>query len=178
LSAAENIEEFNVTDFIRRTLEREGWNYGRTVDYLLREAKHNDEFRDALVIGAVSYIAANRTNDAIQSRRAQIVARANRAAAAPNPGKQRGRVIALSEAFATSLFNFPLPGGRKLADASREDIQAAILQYRQQSAASAHKARWLQRVLDAMPAGNVAPREVFTAEDLQNLWTQSADTNA
>lgn len=63
---------------------------------------------------------------------------------APNytAGGNGQRVIAL----ATSLLDFPLPGGRRLGEATREEVMAGAQFYRGHADDMAHKARWLARI--------------------------------
>ncbi len=58
------------------------------------------------------------------------------------------RVIAL----ARGLLDFPLPGGRRLAEATREEVIAGAQFYRGHADDMAHKARWLARVAAELQA--------------------------
>lgn len=59
------------------------------------------------------------------------------------------RVIAL----ARTLLDFPLPGGRRLGDATRAEVVDAARFYTSHAEDMAHKARWLARVAEAVPDG-------------------------
>lgn len=63
-----------------------------------------------------------------------------------DPGQRQSR---LTEAV-MSLLDFPLPGGKRLADASRPEVEAGALFYRKQADDMAWKARWLQLIAAKM----------------------------
>ena len=69
----------------------------------------------------------------------------------PSAEDERGRIIALAGGTMSSLMDFPLPGGLRLANALREDVDAAAEFYALQSQDMDHKASWLRLVAKATP---------------------------
>ncbi|WP_091739826.1 hypothetical protein [Phenylobacterium immobile] len=64
--------------------------------------------------------------------------------------EQRARVVQLA---AGTLLMFPLPGGRRLGEATREEVGAAAEFYSRQSADMGTKARWLRLIGQSLPDG-------------------------
>lgn len=80
------------------------------------------------------------------------------------------RVIAL----ATTLLSFPLPGGLKLAEATRAQVAAAADFYATQASDMHHKARWLRLVAAAVPEdGRVA--DVLDETRLEAMRTEASN---
>ncbi|MGF3026945.1 hypothetical protein ACQVP2_29525 [Methylobacterium aquaticum] len=69
------------------------------------------------------------------------------------PKADAARVIQLA---AGNLMLFPLPGGRPLGQATRQEIAAAAEFYATQAADMGVKARWLALVAEAVPEGRQA----------------------
>jgi len=67
------------------------------------------------------------------------------------------RVVALAAGNLLSLMDFPLPGGKRLGDASRSEVSTAAEFYDRQAKDMAHKGRWLaliaQSVTDEQTVG-------------------------
>lgn len=80
------------------------------------------------------------------------------------------RVVHLA---AGTLMMFPLPGGKRLGDATREDVAAAGQFYAAQSADMAHKARWLQLVAQSLPDKKKV-RDVLSDERLRDLQMEAS----
>lgn len=79
------------------------------------------------------------------------------------------RVVQLA---AGTLLMFPLPGGKKLGDATREDITAAASFYETQSADMAHKSRWLRLVSQHIEDGKTVG-DVMTDKRLRELQEEA-----
>lgn len=80
------------------------------------------------------------------------------------------RVVQLA---AGTLLMFPLPGGKKLGEATREDIATAASFYESQSADMAHKARWL-RLVSQHIEGNKTVGDVMTDKRLRELQEEAS----
>lgn len=78
---------------------------------------------------------------------------------------QSARVVQLAKG---TLLMFPLPGGKALGNAGRDELRAAEQFYGSQSADMAWKARWLQLVAQSLPKGK-AVSDVFTEKRLREL---------
>lgn len=79
------------------------------------------------------------------------------------------RVVQLA---AGTLLMFPLPGGKKLGDATRDEITTAASFYESQSGDMAQKARWLQLVAQSIPANKKAG-EVLNEKRLRELQKEA-----
>ncbi len=64
-----------------------------------------------------------------------------------------GRVGALVAANMAMLLEFPLPGGKPLRDATRDEVQDAADLYRKQAVDMVQKAAWLRLVAKNVPTG-------------------------
>lgn len=86
-------------------------------------------------------------------------------------GSDAARVVQLA---AGNLLMFPLPGGKKLGEASRQEISDAAGFYAQQAGDMAHKARWLQLIAQSVPADKTVG-DVMTDERLRELQAEARD---
>ena len=75
------------------------------------------------------------------------------------------RVVQLA---AGTLLMFPLPGGKKLGEATREEIAEAAQFYDAQATDMSVKARWLRLVAQSVP-GNKTAGDVLTDKRLREL---------
>jgi hypothetical protein len=85
---------------------------------------------------------------------------------------QRQRVEALAAGTATTLFDFPLPGGPLLGEATREELLAAAEFYHKQADDMDFKYRWLKRVASMVPEGKIA-KDVLTDKQLTSLYEKA-----
>lgn len=89
---------------------------------------------------------------------------------APNSNlTQSGRVVALAKG---TMLMFPLPGGKPLGEAGRDDLVKAESFYASQSADMSAKARWLQLVMQSLPAGKKVG-DVMTDKRLRELQAEA-----
>ena len=78
----------------------------------------------------------------------------------------------LRAAMATSLFDFPLVGGKRLGDANSQEIQASAQAYADTAQDAAHKSRWLSRVAESVGRKNRA-EEALTLAKLNELFEEA-----
>lgn len=132
---------------------------------LLAQVRKQRALRDALtepLLEAACYQAVS----------AQMRQQRHRVWTPPNysAGGNGARVIAL----ATSLLDFPLPGGRRLGEATRAEVAAAAELYRSYADDMGHKARWLALVAQSVPDGGKVG-EVLDEARLAELQKESRD---
>lgn len=84
--------------------------------------------------------------------------------------QQRARVVQLA---AGTLMMFPLPGGKRLGEATREEVAAAAEFYAKQSADMGAKANWLRLIGQSLPEGKKVA-EILTDRRLQELQAEAA----
>jgi hypothetical protein len=89
---------------------------------------------------------------------------------APPPETTGGRLVNLAH----SLLDFPLPGGTRLARASRAEVLAGAELYRKRAKDEGHKARWLARVAEGMDETQTAG-EAFDEPTLRRLQKEAED---
>jgi hypothetical protein len=79
------------------------------------------------------------------------------------------RVVQLA---AGTLLMFPLPGGKRLGEASREEIASAAEFYERQAGDMATKGRWLRLIAQSVP-GDQTVGDVLTDERLRELQEEA-----
>lgn len=158
---------------------------------LTKERTLHDEARDFLVAAkgdvalATKRMAQKALDDHAYLRRfltetvragcAEAIAKAQREqrgrlwnATAPNPERARAQVIALAAGTIRSLMDFPLPGGLRLGDAGRDDVQVAAVFYGKQAKDMAGKSRWLHLIAQSLPPQKKVA-EVLSLKRLEEL---------
>ncbi|MFY7837865.1 MAG: hypothetical protein ACOVQ0_16450 [Novosphingobium sp.] len=78
----------------------------------------------------------------------------------------------LRVALAATLFDFPLPGGKRLGDANGSEIRDGAGAYKEQAADMNHKARWLEAVADRVGTANRADA-ALTLPELEALFEEA-----
>lgn len=78
------------------------------------------------------------------------------------------RVAALVAGTIAGLMDFPLPGGKRLADATKGEVEAASWSYRAQADDMSIKGRWLALIAKKLSPNDVV-RNVLTEDDLTSL---------
>lgn len=78
----------------------------------------------------------------------------------------------LNAAIKADLLDYPLPGGRRLGDASKAELQAASSYYSGIAQSNAWKARWLDEI--GITMGNAhRVEDALSESDLQRLQDQT-----
>lgn len=129
-----------------------------------------DELTEPLLVGAC-YDACRM---ACRGQRKRSWAPPAPAAATPRAtdlSQSASRVVHLASG---TLTMFPLPGGRPLGEATRDEISAAAGFYETQAGDMATKARWLRLVAQSVP-GERKAGEVLTERRLRELQEAARD---
>lgn len=84
------------------------------------------------------------------------------------PAESAGRLDALVRMNSAMLLDFVLPGGKRLAEATTEDLRGAATFYGKLANDMAWKSRWLDRIAGGLPQGKVVA-EVFDEAALAAL---------
>jgi len=142
----------------------------RSATIVLERAVRNDRMlRDALTEPLIASACYDAIRNACQTERRKIW----------EPSKEKlvktrvtgaHRVVQLA---AGNLLTFPLPGGKKLREATRADISKAADFYASQSDDMAVKARWLRLVLQSVPDGKKVG-DVLSDERLRELQREAS----
>ena len=151
-----------VADFVRRAMDGAS-DYAEGAKRLLAMAKDNPELYRKLM-GPVEFTACL---DACRQN-----TRSERKTIWHAPvAKPKTSVKALARANSYTLLDFPLPGGMRLADATKGDVLAAVEVYRKQATDMGHKANWLDAIAAKM-TGKKRVASVFDARTLEQLQAQ------
>lgn len=114
----------------------------------LREDK---PLRDAIVEDAIMAFAATAVDDQMRAERRAVWAEAGRATKPKTP------ISALANGISRALLDFPLRNGKRLRDATREEVLEQASAYGASARDTAFKARWLtligQRVDEGRKVG-------------------------
>lgn len=78
----------------------------------------------------------------------------------------------LRAVIATTLFDFPLPGGKRLGDANASEILEGASSYERSASDAAHKARWLKLVAERVGRRNRADK-ALTLTQLEALFEET-----
>jgi hypothetical protein len=97
------------------------------------------------------------------------------AAIQPSDTTQRG--ARLREVLAATLFDFPLPGGKRLGDANAAELRAAAERYMTQANDMGHKGRWLRAVAGKVGQHNRA-EGAMTLKQLEELLESARHAEA
>lgn len=95
-----------------------------------------------------------------------------RLAATRSVGQPSSQGARLRQVINATLFDFPLPGGKRLADANAMEIMAGAAVYKGSAEDAAHKARWLERVASEVGQRNRA-EEALPLAKLEALFEES-----
>ena len=88
-------------------------------------------------------------------------------------GGKGDRVAALAEGNAAMLMDFPLPGGKRLGEATADEVRTAAEFYSKQAGNMAHKARWLSMIAARVKDKTV--KDALTEKKLRELQKETAN---
>ena len=97
--------------------------------------------------------------DAVAARR-----RGQRAHLWHRPAQPDARVEMLARTNGYTILDMRLPNGKRLGDATGEDLAAAVALYRQQSTAAADKAEFFAAIAARVPAGKTVAQSMRATE--------------
>jgi hypothetical protein len=124
------------------------------VDRLLEAAEESEEVYRALVGPYLRQFAFAAIGGIVKDTRDAAWAR---------PTAPDARADALAQVNAATLYDFPLPGGKRLGDATAEEIAEAAQFYLKQANDMAWKSRWLSAVAAKIPKGKIARKALTVA---------------
>jgi len=87
----------------------------------------------------------------------------------PTPERASLGVLSLATGLLATLLDFPLPGGKRLGDATRVEINGHVVFYETQSKDMRIKARWLKLVAGRLRRDDVTVAEVLSDKQLRRL---------
>ena len=131
----------SVAETARECLEKAGGDVRKATPLMVERVKASRVLRDALTAPLLSNACYDAISAECRQQRRHVWTPPNYTA-----DGNGARVIAL----ATSLLDFPLPGGKRLAEASRGEVAQAADFYATQAADMSHKGRWLRLVAQSV----------------------------
>jgi hypothetical protein len=150
-------------DAAKAALLQAGGDVRRATDALAARAMDEPEFLKAHYAEIIRTASYDAVSGAIRAERAIVWNTPQ-----PTTIERRAQVTALASGTVRTLLDFPLPGGKRLGDATRGEVGEAADLYGSQARDMAWKARWLAHVAQSVPDGKRVA-DVLTAERLEEL---------
>jgi len=145
----------------RNALQDYDGDVEKTTNHILKTIRKNKDLLAIIVNEAVEIAVSYQVALAHRGERRVIMRTLN-------------HLEALSGAVESMLLDFPLAGGIKLRDATRDDVERQAAIYRSQIGDMAHKQRWLEAIAERLPEDSTVG-DVFSETDVASLWD---NTNA
>lgn len=148
---------------------REAWEHNEGNMSGATEALFATISRDQAMLG---YILPSVLKTWCREQVGDYVGRLRVMALAPVENPSRGG--RLRAVIGATLFDFPLPGGKRLGDANADEIRKGAASYGEAASDAAHKARWLAMVADRVGRKNRV-ESALTAQELEELFEEARD---
>jgi hypothetical protein len=148
--------------------DKAGGDRQKAISILVDRVRNDRRLRDMILEPLTEYACGIQIDRVLRTGR-ELTWRAPSTApkqSAPNAAR---RVIALAEDM---LLSFPLPGGKKLVDATRDEVIAASDFYSKQAENMRHKSVWLRLVAQSV-SGEKRVGECVTVERLRELQEEA-----
>lgn len=149
----------------RRAYEDAGEDIKAATDLFEQRVRDDAALRDALTDPLIRGACYSAVTMVIRLDRKRVWTAPVYSGANGETNNQAGRVEALAQ---SNLMMFPLPGGKRLADATREEIAEASNYYLDRAKDARHKGAWLALIADRLPDGK-AVRDAMTEKELQEM---------
>lgn len=155
-------------DLARTALDAADGNVSEARRAIVKRLKEDVGLLDILVDDAIQ-IAASRVTSAVVTAERSAILRQAEIRAANRPAA----VAALARGMARSIFDFPLAGGRRLGDATRDEVIEQANLYAAFAADQQRKANWLRAVASefdpAAAHAGARVRDVMTERQVEAL---------
>lgn len=148
-----------ISDLAKAAFEASGGDQVKAARLLQEDVLSEPRKYHALMDPLVKEACNMAVSDYVRERRSKVWN-------APAPANDADRVRALAEGNA--LMFFLLPGGKRLAEATKADVLEAADRYRKQADDMAAKATWLERIA-AKLKGNKTVEHFFDEDQLRSL---------
>ncbi|HEX2554249.1 MAG TPA: hypothetical protein VHL98_11135 [Microvirga sp.] len=164
MAAAEKREKDPVAEAARLAWQDSEGNVKVATAMLEEAVRRSRSLRDALTEPFIAQACYDAIRGQVRTERKTVWS--------PPPAKRVADAAAGAERVVQlasgTLLMFPLPGGKRLGEATREDITEAAEFYSRQAGDMAVKARWLQLIGQSVPP-NRKVQEILTDERLREL---------
>jgi hypothetical protein len=136
----DQIQKPDLHEIAREYLLDAGGDVASATRRLIRRLDDDAELRAAIATAAVEYYAASIVEDEMRAERRAVWAEAGRT------NRPKTSVTALANGIRRSLLDFPLAGGKRLRDATRDEVIEQAQLYAAQARDMGFKARWLELI--------------------------------
>lgn len=165
--------ELTIEEVARRAFADASGDVDEAVGMFERAIRQSQRLRDALTEPLITSACREAINALVRKNRHSAWTgaepRAPVRSAPPTAEAQASRVVQLASG---TLLMFPLPGGKRLSEATREDVTEAATFYGRQAADMGVKARWLRLIAQSLPADKTVG-EAITDKRLRELQTEA-----
>lgn len=168
---AEVKEESKVAAVAVAVLKEADGDVRKATELMERRVRESRALRDALTEPLISAACYDAVSAQIRKSRHRVWTPPVHSGASGEPQGQRGRVEALAQ---SNLMMFPLPGGKMLGKATREEIAKARHFFGEQGRDMMHKERWLGLVEAKVPDDKTAG-DVLSEDDLRAMKDAARD---
>lgn len=151
--------EVSISDIAASALKRAKNDVQKATDIMQKEVMGHPGMYRALMDPLVRAACYDAIGKCIRADRRQVWTAPNYTASGNG-----SRVHELSRG---NLLMFSLPGGKRLGDANRDEVNAAAQFYNSQAVDMSQKANWLAKIAERV--GNKIVSKVFTDEQLRKL---------
>lgn len=164
LKAVEAPQAVSVPQLAKQAFDQVGGNMPAAANQLAAMVMADPAMLADIMPSAIRAWAAEMVGSYVSAVRVQSVASITQDAT------QRGGRLRV--ALAATLFDFPLPGGKRLGDANASEICDGAGRYQEQAKDMDHKSRWLSAVADRVGTANRADA-VLTLPELEALFEEA-----
>lgn len=172
-TARRQAAEVSIADVAKRALKDADGNIDQAAAAFERAVRASPKLRELLTEPLIAGACREAVKAQVRENRSAIWS--DRPARQPpprrptDPGIQASRVVQLA---AGTLLMFPLPGGKRLGEATRDEIGAAATFYESQAGDMATKARWLRLVAQSL-TGDKTVSQALTDKRLRELQAEA-----
>lgn len=141
---AQKPEPVSVAAIVRQVWDSNAGDMPAAVDALYAEVTSHPQLMAQIMPSIVRAWCREQIGGHVSSIRAATIP-------SPQTAAQGSRLRA---AIVATLFDFPLPGGKRLGDANAQEIRSGASAYEQTAQDAAHKARFLTKVAERVGRKN------------------------
>lgn len=162
-------EEVDIGEYARMALQKTQHNASAATKLLESWAQNDPNLKDALITPLIRGACYDAIRAVFRVDRKRIWTTVDHSTDSPGSSSRRVEHLASS-----NLMMFPLPGGKRLKDATREDLLFASDFYTKQGRDMLTKARWLTLVSQHM-TGKKRVSDVMDEKKLIDLKDKSVE---
>lgn len=168
--ATQKQTRITIADVARKALEDAGGNVDKATEMFEAAVRQSRALRDQLTEPLIAEACRAAVRKEVREERRTVWVVPTAKPAQVDVKAQADRVVQLA---AGTLAMFPLPGGKRLGEATREEISTAAEFYGRQAADMGAKARWLRLIAQSVPDGKKVG-DVLSDARLRELQQEAA----